>query len=169
MVWGKYGMTLKYKINPNKLKVMRQTLEELKKPVTKQVATNVGNAILQAMKETIAKGYSPIRGYGKFPAYKNPSKYPGNRKPKSPVNLELKGDFLDALEFTLVQVRSGFATKIGYAGSKENKKERGHREGANDQPKRPTIPINGETFSEKITNAFMEIYRERVRQIMRKK
>lgn len=101
------------------------------------------------MLENIKKGISPITGK-RFPAYKNPERYPGKRKPKRPVNLELTGEFLSALEFT---VRSGKnpTITIGFFDKENADKEKGHREGAGGQPKRPIIPNSSESFSKKIT------------------
>lgn len=109
----------------------------------------IAEEIIHLMLENIKKGISPITGK-RFPAYKNPKRYPGKRKPKRPVNLELTGEFLSALEFT---VRSGKnpTITIGFFDKENADKEKGHREGAGGQPKRPIIPNSSESFSKKIT------------------
>jgi hypothetical protein len=150
------------KITGTSLDTIAKRLEGLKKPITRKDAEEVGDGVVTEMKNLITKGVSPIEGNGRFEGYKNPKKYPGKRKPKTPVNLTLSGDFLDALSYSTVQSPSGYGTKIFYQGSKENKKEEGHREGANGQKKRPTIPLNGETFAARIQRVFAEIYNKRI-------
>ena len=151
------------KITGSSLDSIARKLEGLKKPITRSDAEEVGEGVVDEMKNLITKGVSPIEGNGRFEGYKNPARYPGKRKPKTPVNLTLSGDFLDALQYSTVQSPSGYATKIFYQGTKEDKKEQGHREGANGQRKRPTIPIGGETFAARIQRVFAEIYNKRIK------
>lgn len=134
--------------------IARELLKEVNKKVnlkklTRRDLSKIGEATTDAMLDNIKKGISPITGK-RFPAYKNPDKYPGGLKPPRPVNLELDGDFLADLEY---KVKTGKRPRldIGYFTSLSAKKEKGHREGANGQPKRPTIPKGKESFSKKIT------------------
>jgi len=106
----------------------------------------IGKKTVSAMKRQIRKGISPISGK-KFPAYKNPKRYPGRRKRHSPVNLRLEGDFLRDLKVTDIFLGKNPFFTIGFGSRESDKKEQGHREGANGQPKRPIIPIRGESFS----------------------
>ncbi len=64
-------------------------------------------------------------------------------KKARPVNLKLYGDFLENLE---AKVR-GRVVEIGYFKDSEAIKELGHREGANGQAVRPTIPVGNEKFN----------------------
>jgi len=64
-------------------------------------------------------------------------------KKARPVNLKLYGDFLENLE---ARVR-GRIVEIGFFKDSEAIKELGHREGANGQAVRPTIPIENEKFN----------------------
>lgn len=64
-------------------------------------------------------------------------------KKARPVNLKLYGDFLESLE---AKVR-GRIVEIGYFKRSEELKELGHREGANGQAVRPTIPRGNEQFN----------------------
>lgn len=100
------------------------------------------------IKEEIGRGLSPLTRK-RFPAYKNPEKYPGRRKPHAPVNLELTGDMLGDLSF---KVAGAIAKKevdvdFSYSTSKSRDKEEGHRKGVRGQPKRPSLPIGKENFS----------------------
>lgn len=141
-------------------------LTALKRPLSYSEADNLGKSVVLTMKDLISKGISPILGNGRFPAYKNPDRYPGNRKPKSPVNLYLKGDFLNSLGSRVVDRPGGFSAEISYS-SDQDIKETGHREGANGQPKRPTIPrtSDGERFSQTIQQAYLKIIFDAVSRI----
>lgn len=80
---------------------------------------------------------------GKYP-YSVQRKFPGKRE--RPVNLFLSGDFLDSLK--VIPLARGL--RIGFFDKLSVKKEQGHREGANGQPKRPILPTRGEEFSPSI-------------------
>lgn len=112
---------------------------------------------LKEMKRDILSGLSPIKGMGRFPAYKNPKKYPANKKPQRPVNLYLTGEFLSDL---YTEIDSYARVIVGYVGTLSINKEEGHREGVNTQPKRPTIPENRESFNEKLLNILRKSYRK---------
>lgn len=64
-------------------------------------------------------------------------------KKARPVNLKLYGDFLENLE---ARVRNR-VVEIGFFKKSEELKELGHREGANGQAVRPTIPLGNEKFN----------------------
>jgi hypothetical protein len=161
-------MSFKAKVHFDKLRALNAKFKGLKSPIDQQTAKQVGIEVIAAMKDLIAKGTSPIAGNGKFPAYKNPKRYPGDLKPKTPVNLELTGKFLKALRAKVYQSRSGFGTEIGYLESQEHK-EQGHREGTNGQPKRPSIPSKrGESFHDSIVKIFANIYKKKIREVSSK-
>lgn len=136
-------------------------LERATEPFTQKECEQIGQAVIAAMKQSIASGNSPIAGWGRFPAYKDPKRYPGNHKPKSPVNLKLSGDFLNSLTYSIFPHKSGrgFEVAFFYRGSDQNIKEVGHRRGANTQPQRPTIPdaSQGEKFSRLVEDAYMRV------------
>ena len=118
---------------------LQKALKESIKPIDDTTAKRVGIDVIDEMKDLISKGISPIQGDGKFPKYKNPKRYPGNRKPKSPVNLKLTGDFLNELKFRITPESFGKGTEL-FFGNDQEKKESGHRDGVNGQPKRPIMP-----------------------------
>lgn len=164
-------MSLKGKIRAQEITKLKQMIEGLKKPIDKRTAESLGTQVVIQMRKLIAAGISPIKSVGRFPRYKNPKRYPGDRKAKSPVNLKLSGDFLDALQPEVSPGPAGYQVTIGYEGKREELKEQGHREGANGQPSRPTIPSKrlGEEFAATIERIIMGVYRDRIRQILRKK
>lgn len=69
-------------------------------------------------------------------------------KRNRPVNLYLSGKMLADLTYEKLKTIAG--VEIGYFDRESQLKEQGHREGANGQPKRPTIPIGSEKFSIRI-------------------
>ncbi len=125
----------------------------------------MGNLVVSEMLSLIGSGKSPIAGKGKFPKYKNPKKYPGKKKPHSPVNLELTGQFLSSLDSRVFKKGKGWGVEIGYTNDLAAKKEQGHREGANGQPKRPTIPKGKQTFAKPIQSVINEIVLEHIQEI----
>lgn len=149
-------------------------LDELMKPTTQADAKEIGDACLKEMKSLISKGISPIKGTGipsRFPSYKNPDRYPGKRKSKSPVNLKLSGDMMNDLDYDVVKSASGYSAQLGYSSSKEQVKELGHREGANGQPIRPTVPQGnlGETFASSIQNVYLSLLNAVIDRVARRK
>ena len=154
---------IKAKINMSKLKsdLQREMKTETRlamQKVSPSDRTKIGQALIDIMKEQIAKGMSPIQGWGRFPKYKwvgkalahlkYPAsvrhKFPGKRD--TPVNLSLSGKFLKALKPRATTT----GVEVGFFDSKYSKYEQGHREGANDQPERPIIPINEEAFTRNV-------------------
>lgn len=147
----------------------KQALQTLKN----QELEGIGNGVIAEMRLLISKGISPIKGAGRFPAYKwagvkflarksgtkkkqadrqFQSKYPYSvqdefpQKKERPVNLTLSGEFLNNL---IVKVKNK-VIEIGFFEAPWTKYEQGHREGSNGQPPRPIIPISGEEFSPSI-------------------
>ena len=126
---------------------------------------NVADKVRDTMLDLISKGISPIGNNKRFPAYKNPTNYPDRArsqfpgKRRRPVNLFLSGDFLGSFLVGFLNPkprgkndnRTGLEISLGFKSNRSKLKERGHREGAGGQPRRPIIPEGNETFSQKIT------------------
>ena len=154
------GMTFKFPTAA--VETLNKRLESLHK-LTRSEANEVGARTIDAMKRLISGGQSPIEGRGirsRFAPYKNPKRYPGGRKPSSPVNLRLTGRMLDDLGYTALQGEDGaFVTQVGYSDPKQILKESGHREGVNSQPARPTIPdaSRGERFVASVIDAYRKV------------
>ena len=144
-------------------------LDALQAPIRADEAQKMGTAVVREMKTLIAQGQSPIRGNGSFPRYKNPKKYPGKRKPHSPVNLKLSGDFLRDLKHHVIKTRHGYGISVGFDSQLSRKKERGHREGANGQPERPTLPMPSlsEKFHSRVQAVYNEVILAAIRRIKR--
>lgn len=156
-------MTIKAKFNNPKL--VESVLEQVKllgQKINKSTADDIGRTVTNHIQDLTSKGISTVREFKRrMPAYKNPPRYPGKRKPKRPVNLRLTGDFMNALTFkSRSSGTDGYKTEVFYNKESEDKKESGHREGVNGQPKRPTLPQGNERFAKLIENDVVEIYKQ---------
>lgn len=126
----------------------------------------IGKIVVQEIENDVLKGINPISGFGarRFPEYKNPSNYPDKArkdfpaKRRRPVNLFLSGDFL----FFLRPFVKGQKIFIGFSDPLSIKKEQGHRDGANGQPKRPIIPQGSETFNKRIIRVIKEAFSNQI-------
>lgn len=125
----------------------------------------MGNAVVNRMKEIMASGQSPVRGYGRFVAYKNPKRYPGKLKTARPVNLKLTGEMYDGLSH---RRKTETSILVGMVqGSDERKEIAGyHNAGASPVPMRRFIPQRGEEFVVSIMRLIRQIYRERMNDLI---
>jgi len=131
-------------------------LADMRKAISARVnKEKVADLVIENMKESIAAGLSPVRGIGRFVAYKNPAKYPGDQKSRRPVNLYLSGDMLAALKF---YPTSGPGVSVGIKGA-EGKKAAANNNGTKDVPRRHFMPTDrGEEFSVTITRKIRDLY-----------
>lgn len=144
-------------VNTKAINELIKKVQQIKSSAIKKTHVNqIGKEVVKEMKDLISKGISPIRGKERFPAYKraeDKSGYPNNvgkrfpGKKKRPVNLTLSGDMLNALIFRAIGSGENISIEVGYFDEAEALKEKGHREGTNGQPKRPTIPQGNEQFT----------------------
>ena len=139
-------------------------LQRIDEVIAAEVMSNIGETVIRESKAMIAKGQSPVDGYGRFEKYKDPKKYPGKRKPASPVNLKLEGDMLDAYQY-----RRTAKTKleVGVRDPKQAKKAHAHNEGTADIPQRRFIPGEGESFAKPITRKVIDIIDRRMKLLIR--
>lgn len=129
-------------------KFVKDTQARIERPLTAQELMSLGDIVIDGIRDNCSKGISPIAG-DRFPAYKNPERYPGKRKPQRPVNLFLSGAFLGSLR-QAVKIGTEPFIRFFFSDPKSYKKEKGHREGAGGQPKRPIMPKGSESFSQGI-------------------
>lgn len=161
-------MPINAKVNKADFTNIIERLNVLKKPIDRETAKEIGEQVVDEMRDMISKGISPIAGNGRFPRYKDTKKYPRGKKPNTPVNLYLSGEFQDSLTYSVKNSPSGFKTEIFYGGASVNDdKESGHRKGSDGTSKtsRPTIPQGTESFAERIIRIFSKIYRDRINSI----
>lgn len=90
-----------------------------------------------------------------------------SKRPR-PVNLFLSGDFLSNLTYLISGIGKKAVIEIGYIDDLSAKKESGHREGVNGQPKRPTIPTGNESFSTIIVQDVAKIVKAALANYFRK-
>lgn len=177
-------MPINISMNGAVVKKLMGKIENATKFFTADDASKMGEEVVITMKDMISKGISPIREVGRFPAYKHQrvkGKYPANQqknypeKKQRPVNLTLSRDFLSALSSRIIKsgTKGKFPVEVGYIlGNRgevsASKKEQGHREGVNGQPKRPTIPQGDEQFAAKIQKIIFTAYRESYKRYVNK-
>lgn len=134
-----FGRFPEYKSRTN-ARGLRQQAKALNK-AAKSATGNVKKQI-RARQKTLRGLASQAQRRG-YPDSLGPKVLAQTGKKARPVNLKLYGDFLENLE---ARVRDRIV-EIGYFKQSEAIKELGHREGANGQAVRPTIPIGNEKFN----------------------
>lgn len=134
-----FGRFPEYKSRTN-ARGLRQQAKALNK-AAKSATGNVKKQI-RARQKTLRGLASQAQRRG-YPDSLGPKVLAQTGKKARPVNLKLYGDFLENLE---ARVRDRIV-EIGYFKQSEAIKELGHREGANGQAIRPTIPIGNEKFN----------------------
>jgi hypothetical protein len=167
------ALSFKFRLETAVNKSLQKKLEQLNDGViTQDDAEQIGRDMVTEMKDMISKGISPIKSVGRFAAYKDPNygypstvrdEYPD--KAKTPVNLKLSGNFMRALTSGVKKLGNGFGIEIGYNNPIEQDKEKSHREGNRGQAKRPTIPIEGEQFAQRIQNVLLKAVREKIKKL----
>ena len=155
-------------LNQRQLKKTIKKLNALEAPLTKRGADNLGKVIVSEMKKDISRSRSPITGET-FPGLQDPYR---SRKQKlgkgNKPNLKLFGQFLNSLMNAVTKNRSGFSAVIKFSNQLARKKEQGHREGANNQEKRPIIPTREEGFNRRISRIIFNFMSSTVGDIIRK-
>ena len=124
------------------------------------------------IKPLIAAGVSPVdsRDGRRFKGYKDPNKYPGNRKEKRPVSLWLTGEMLSWYQAWKV---SGLRLRIGiHTAAPEDVKTRAEANNVGVPKKnivaRRFIPLRGEIFRVSIMRKLKELYSKRIKAILTK-
>lgn len=102
---SKKAITFTFK--PNDLEKIKDLVDghEMEREFQRVIDTEI--------KPSIAKGISPVRGKRNFAKYKNPPKYPGDRKQSNKPNLELSGEMLKEY---VARKSDGISVTIGIHG-----------------------------------------------------
>lgn len=158
----------KVKVNVD---VKFKVLEDLKLLESKTVLGLIAPDIMDEIKSLISKGISPVKGFGRFEAYKAQArktkgkssqagrgypysvmkKYPD--KKVRPVNLKLTGDMLNALVWEIFAGK----IKIGIFDKTQKEKAALHQEGSDSVPQRRFIPSSkGEDFTISVRRVIKE-------------
>lgn len=167
----------KFRIKTN-LKALKKLQDQLKEElITKEMAKQTAEIVVDGMKRTVEGGNSPITRQ-RFPAYRGSyrekiakGRIPG--KSLQPVNLTLTGRFLRSLTaFSPIRRnKQGYISIVGFDprfGDSEDK-EKGHRDGANNQAKRPIIPVGSEKIHQSIISPAVEFLVESINKIISKR
>lgn len=153
---------LKFKSDSAKLtnNVINQAFDD---STIRRIQTELVDGIV---KPQIAVGQSPVRGWGRFDNYKNPDKYPGKKKSKRPVNLNLT----DTMMSYYTAWRSGVGVKIGLSGASKRVRDyaKANNEGTENIPARRFIPLTkqSEQFSVTFMSKFKKILSERIAKLI---
>ncbi len=130
------------------------------------VQLEIGDMVVSEMKKSLEGGVSPVRGERRLEPYTNPKKYPGDRKPRLPVNLYLSGDMLGALRAWI----SGGKLMVGITDSEQKAKAKAHNDGIAPQPRRHFIPTDkGDEFTVSIQRQIKNLYAKLLGDIIKKR
>lgn len=140
-------------------------LEELGQLNDGRMQDDVGRVVIDKAKNRISRGLSPVKGEPAFEKYANPEKYPGKRKAKSPVNLNLSGKMLKDFGFRRGENGSTEFTMIG--GEETEKRAGYHNDGTDKMAKRRFIPDDGQTFTDDIMKEAVKTQEKHVQDLIR--
>lgn len=134
--------------------------------VDSTTADKVGSTVVAEAKKMISQGLSPVRGEKRFEKYKNKEKYPGKKKPATPVNLELTGDMLKGYGY---RRGKNNAVEIGMVSPTGNRDKvaRYHNEGTPKMAARPITPQKGQEYAVSIMQAIRDIFDTRLSKMIR--
>lgn len=151
----------------SKVTVKFQILELIDKFIDDTTVNAIGNVIVDEAKRLISEGQSPVRGEGRFAAYKDRKKYPGKLKPARPVNLYLSGDMLKGFSFRKKDENS---IEVGMVdGTKRDKDIAGyHNEGTENMARRAMVPQKSEEWTITIMRAIREEFGKRLETLIKK-
>lgn len=141
-------------------------LELVDRFVDNATANDIGRTLVDAAKDAIASGQSPVRGYGRFDSYKDRKKYPGDLKPARPVNLNLRGLMLEGYGFTLM---SNGSVLVGMVKGAQKEKDIAsfHQDGTAVMAQRKIVPGPNEEFNVSIMRQLRDVYGKRLAFLIR--
>lgn len=161
----KYRVTIKTRLADYAKRVLSQNF------MSPDLVQTIQNEVVEKqIKGLIKSGRSPVSGYGRFEAYKDPNKYPGAKgsrlKPVRPVNLTLSGDML--AEYKAAR-NSYNSVKIGISESADfeiKQRAKANNLGLNGIPQRRFIPQPGESFTISIMRTIKNLFTERLKKLL---
>lgn len=156
-----------------------KAIADPKKIMNAKTQKDLGSKTLDAIKDRVAIGLSPVKGVRRYMAYastRNGKGYPNTpdiqkkfpNKSTRPVNLKLSGEFLDALEH---KKKSG-GVEIGWFNPTRHIKNliETHQQGLHpDVPRRQVLPTDeGNEFVSPIQRLIKNIVLRRISEIIKK-
>lgn len=142
-----------------------QILDLMDRFMDARTANDLGKTVAQEAKAMIEEGQSPVRGYGRFDAYKDRTVYPGKLKDARPVNLTLTGEMLRGYWYRL----TGRSVEVGMVrGSADRKEIAGfHQDGTPNMSQRKMVPGPGEEWAPSIMRSISNLYAKRLAFLIR--
>lgn len=129
----------------------------------------LGDVIVSEIQNDLDKGNSPVRGERRLERYKNPEKYPGDRKGTRPVNLSLTGEMRRYIRSEVVPGRA--AVNVGLLNAPPDVQARAiaHLKGTPHMAQRKFLPWEeGDELTVRIRRRLISIYQERLARLIAK-
>lgn len=154
-----------------------QRLGDPRKVFDSNTQDRLGGETVDAIKERVTNGLSPVRGVARYPGYaqtrtRKPNSYPASVKDRfpakktRPVNLTLSGEFLRRLTFR--PERNGVSIGWFNVDARTKALIETHQEGLNPNvPRRQVLPTgSGEEFVRSINRLIKNIVLRRISRII---
>lgn len=160
-------------------KFRAQLTDKVRNIVDDQLVKDVQREVIDGqIKPLIAAGVSPVKsvdGGRRFRGYKDPDKYPGKRKTKRPVSLNLTGQML---AFYKSEKVSGNTMSIGISRrAPQEVKDKAlannvgtvNSEGEVAIAARRFVPLRGENFNVSVVRKIKNLYAKRIKALLSSK
>lgn len=166
----------KVKVSSN----FRSTLtNKLKQTVDSKFIQDMQTEVIDGeIKKMIAAGVSPVDSYEgsrRFRGYKNPKKYPADKKAKRPVSLWLSGvmlSFYKAVRVSGTRLTLGIPTNAPHevkVRALANNVGTATEDGREAIPPRRFIPLKGETYRISVLRKMKNLYARRIKSLLSSK
>jgi hypothetical protein len=151
-----------YKSSTMQIDAIMRFSEAIKAASARELQNELQNVIHSEILGVIDKGLSPVKGYRNFAKYKNPKRYPADRKPSNKPNLRLTGEMLANYK-AKAQVRNELSATMGIhqdASERSQLLTKVHNDGTKHIAMRRFIPKQsaGETYTAKINAAIRRAF-----------
>lgn len=165
----------KVKIKSN---IRAEALNKLRQTVDAKFEADMNDQVVGEIKRLINAGVSPVQsveGGRRFVGYKNPDKYPAQRKAKRPVNLFLSGIMLSwyrAVKISGVRVSFGIPTNAPQEvkiRAEANNVGTTNEDGEVAIAARRFVPLVGETFAISVLRKMKSLYAQRIKALLSKR
>ncbi len=151
-----------------KVSVKFDMIEALDGLLDAKTVDALGSAFHEKVQGMLDQGISPVRGQRRLERYKNPESYPGNKKPKRPVNLSLSGQMRSHMDY---KQKDAQTIEYGFLSGTPNEilELAGyHQDGTPNMAARPLVPTKAEEWAVSIVRTLKEIYSLRLDSIIKK-
>ena len=161
-----------------KIDTAAQVLKLKTKFINEKLIADVQKEIVEGeIKRQMRRGVSPVRGFGRYGEYLNPSAYPGKGKgrlkPSRPVSLFLTGEMQSWLRTIK---KAGNSLLVGIKKSAppfvKIKAEANNlgttRNGVGAVPRRRFIPQNGEQWNVTVIRKIKDLFAKRTKELLNK-